>query len=106
MHENNFIHRDCKPENFLIGSGKKANMVYMIDFGLSKRYRCPKSGQHVKQKQRHGVTGTPRYCSLNAHMAMEQSRRDDLESIGNIAIYFSKGGWLPWMEGEEKFDHK
>ena len=74
----------------------------MIDFGLSKRYRCPKSGQHVKQKQRNSPTGTPRYLSLNASMAMEQSRRDDLESVGNIAIYFSKGGFLPWMADENE----
>jgi len=48
LHSKNFIHRDCKPENFLIGSGKKSNMVYMIDFGLSKRFKCPKSGQHIQ----------------------------------------------------------
>jgi len=49
-----------------------------------------------------GITGTPRYCSLNAHLSMEQSRRDDMESIGNILIYFAKDGDLPWMRAEEE----
>jgi len=72
----------------------------MIDFGLSKRYKCPKSGQHIVYKQRNGITGTPRYCSLNAMLRLEQSRRDDLESIGNILIFFANGGTLPWMRAE------
>ena len=101
MHSMNFIHRDIKPENFLIGAGKKSNIVYCIDFGLSKRYRCPKTGQHIELKQRHGITGTPRYCSLNAHQSFEQSRRDDLESLGYIFVYFAKDGKLPWMKAED-----
>jgi len=101
MHTHNFIHRDIKPENFLIGAGKKMSTVYCIDFGLSKRYKCPKSGQHISFKQRNGITGTPRYCSLNAHRSFEQSRRDDLESIGNIIIYMSRHGNLPWMHAED-----
>lgn len=44
LHQKNFLHRDIKPENFLIGAGKKSNLVYMIDYGLSKRYKCPKTG--------------------------------------------------------------
>lgn len=72
----------------------------MIDFGLSKRYTCPKSGNHIKMKQKTGIMGTPRYCSKNAHSFWEQSRRDDLESIGNLLIYFSKSGWLPWIGSE------
>lgn len=102
MHSKNFIHRDIKPENFLIGHGKKLNIIYMIDFGLSKRYRCPKTGQHIDFKMRLSPTGTLRYCSLMAHQSYEQSRRDDLESVGNILMYFLNGGHLPWMDLEEK----
>jgi len=102
LHSKNFIHRDIKPENFLIGQGKKSQTVFMIDFGLSKRYRCPKIGTHIPLIERGGITGTPRYCSLNAHKHYEQSRRDDLEAIGNILIYFCKEGNLPWMRAEEK----
>jgi serine/threonine protein kinase len=76
--------------------------VYIIDFGLSKRYRCPKSGLHVERKKKNGVTGTPRYCSLDAHYAFEQSRRDDLESIAYVMIYFLRGGELPWMVAESE----
>ena len=71
MHKHNFIHRDCKPENFLIGPNKKTTCVYLIDFGLSKRYKCPKTGEHILEKSKAGVIGTPRFCSLNAHMAKE-----------------------------------
>ena len=102
LHAHNFIHRDIKPENFLIGIGKKVTTVYCIDFGLSKRYKCPKTGDHISFKQKNGITGTPRYCSLSAHQANEQGRRDDLESIGNILVYLCKNGNLPWMQMEEK----
>jgi len=102
MHSQDYIHRDIKPENFLVGHNKKNEQVYIIDFGLSKRFRCPKSGNHVERKKKNGVTGTPRYCSLNAHCCYEQSRKDDLESIGLIIIYFMCNGWLPWMKGEGK----
>jgi serine/threonine protein kinase len=71
MHNNNFIHRDIKPENFCIGGPKKQNMVYILDFGLSKRYMCPKTGDHITHKKKSGITGTPRYCSLNAMNYME-----------------------------------
>ena len=101
MHSREFVHRDIKPENFLIGTGKKANMVFVIDFGLSKRYKCPKTGKHIEPKRKHGVTGTPRYCSKSCYMKNEHSRRDDMESIGNICIFLAKKGVLPWMEGEE-----
>jgi serine/threonine protein kinase len=100
VHSKDYIHRDIKPDNFLIGMGKKSDMVYIIDFGLAKRFICPKTGLHVERKQKQGVTGTIRYCSLDAHFRFEQSRRDDLESIGFVLIYFLNGGYLPWMEAE------
>jgi len=95
MHNNNFIHRDMKPDNFLMGLKGKAAVVYVIDFGLSKRYRDPKTGQHIPYRDGKSLTGTARYASVNTHIGIEQSRRDDLESIGYILLYLLKGS-LPW----------
>ena len=71
MHNNNFIHRDMKPDNFLMGVKGKANTVYMIDFGLSKRYRDPKTGQHIPYRDGKSLTGTARYASVNTHIGIE-----------------------------------
>ena len=95
MHNNNFIHRDMKPDNFLMGTKNKQGVVYMIDFGLSKRYRDPKTGSHIPYRDGKSLTGTARYASVNTHIGIEQSRRDDLESVGYILLYLLKGN-LPW----------
>lgn len=96
LHSKNFVHRDMKPENILIGQGKKASTFYLIDFGLTKRFLCPKSGTHIPFKEAKGIVGTARYLSINGHKGNEHSRRDDLESLGIILIYFMRRGHLPW----------
>jgi len=71
FHNNHFIHRDMKPDNFLVGVGTKANLIYAIDFGLAKRYREPKTGEHIPYKDNKSLTGTARYASVNAHLGIE-----------------------------------
>ena len=96
VHTKHFLHRDIKPDNFLMGTGRKGHHVYLIDFGLSKKYRDPRTHQHIAYKEGKNLTGTARYCSVNTHLGIEQSRRDDLEGVGYLLLYFLRGS-LPWQ---------
>ncbi|EKF29206.1 casein kinase, putative [Trypanosoma cruzi marinkellei] len=96
LHGKGFIHRDLKPENFVFGIGRRGHVLHLIDFGLSKLYWNKRKQLHIPFCEGKTLTGTARYCSTWTHRGFEQSRRDDLESIGFIIIYFLLGS-LPWQ---------
>lgn len=98
VHAKDYLHRDIKPDNFLIGGHQagKAGLVHIIDFGLSKRYRERKTQKHVAFGEGKGFLGTARFASLNAHRGVAQGRRDDLEAVGYVLAYLLRGS-LPWQ---------
>ena len=96
IHEKHILHRDIKPENFVMGLNHNSNKVYLIDFGLAKKYRSIKTLIQYPLTMKKKFTGTARYASINALKGYEHSRRDELESLGYIFVYFLKGK-LPWQ---------
>ncbi len=108
VHEKGFIHRDLKPGNLLMGRGDEARILFVVDYGLGKRYCHPVTKQHIPFREGKHMIGTTRFASINAHRGFQQSRRDDLESLGYVLVYLAKGA-LPWQglmvaDKEEKYE--
>ena len=96
LHSRGFVHRDLRPEHFLFGRVKHPDKVYLAGLVLSKTFQRT-NGRHVPYKDnKTSFTGTARFVSLNTHLGIEQSRRDDLEALINVMVFMAKGH-LPWM---------
>jgi casein kinase I homolog HRR25 len=108
IHTNSFIHRDITPDKILMGFGKHGLQAYVINFGLAKEYRDPKTHFHIPYRESKDFTGTSQYASINTHLGVERSRRDDMESLGYVMLHFCRGS-LPWQglkaaTGKQKYD--
>ena len=96
IHSKGVIHRDIKPSNFLFGI-QNPNIIYLIDFGLAKKYKSSRTGKHVKFGYMPTINGSLDFMSINCTKKIVQSRRDDMESLGYVLIYLAKKN-LPWIK--------
>ena len=102
IHSKNIIYRDIKPENLMIGLNDP-NVIYIVDFGLCKKYRSSKSGKHIQLKDTKKFNGTLKYASSNVLQGKEASRRDDLISLGFTLLFLYKRN-LPWESNWKKLN--
>jgi len=102
FHDQGLLHRDIKPDNFLIGLKKESKILFLVDYGLVKAYRQKFTRKHIPFRKDKGVTGTVRYSSINTHWGYESSRRDEIESIWYVAVFLFNGR-LPWQNTKKEF---
>ncbi|KAH9970630.1 kinase-like domain-containing protein, partial [Lactifluus volemus] len=96
LHDHHYVHRDLKPNNFMLGTGDRESQVFLIDFGLARLFRNLETQKHVDRVKSFDEIGAIRYSSINGHLGRTQSRRDDLESLGYVIVSLIKGR-LPWQ---------